>query len=153
MIAEYAPLAVVALLLTATLIEMKTGKIPNLLTLLPFVLFIVLVGAAPDKSAYVWQMGLAAGVFVLGLLLFAFAGFGAGAVKLMTGLALFIPLQSGLTALGVLIASLFVITFVLVQLRKYEVGASSNWHVFTASKSLPLSLPLAITGAVVLLFL
>ncbi|PUB19344.1 prepilin peptidase [Yoonia sediminilitoris] len=153
MIAQYAPLGVVALLLAATLIELKTGKIPNWLTLLPFVLFILVVGAAADKGAYVWQMGLAAAVFVVGLLLFAFAGFGAGAVKLMTGLALFIPLQSGVTALGVFIASLFVVTFTLVQMRKFGVGAGSNWHVFTASKSLPLSMPLAITGAAALLFL
>lgn len=153
MITQFAPWCVAAILIAATVFELKTGKIPNWLTLLPFVVFVIVVATAADKSAYAWQLVLAAGVFVVGLLLFAFGGFGAGAVKLLSGLALFVPPSSGLAAVGIFFGSLVLVTIVLVQLRKRGVGADGTWHVFTTRNTLPISLPLAMTGVAVLLWL
>ncbi|MBE0414844.1 prepilin peptidase, partial [Yoonia sp.] len=103
MIVEYLPYAMAVVLLAAIFVELRTGKIPNWLTLLPFVMFVVVAATAHDRAALGWQMGLAAGVFVVGILGFVFAGFGAGAVKLMTGVALFVPLEKGIFALMVFV--------------------------------------------------
>lgn len=152
MIAQYVPYAMVAVLLAAMAIELRTGKIPNWLTLLPFVLFILVAGAADDRAALGWQLGLAAVVFAVGIALFIFAGFGAGAVKLMTGIALFVPWGNGLNALFVFVGALFVGTFVIVMLRKAVGSQDSQWHVL-AKNVLPMSVPLGITGLAVFFLL
>jgi prepilin peptidase CpaA len=145
MIAPYVSFAIAAILLAAILLETKTGKIPNWLTLLPFVVFIAVLALTEDRSALYGQMGLAAAVFGFGLLLFAFAGFGAGAVKLMTGLALFIPLSEGLWTLGVFIVALFASAFIIVQLRKFVGSEQSSWYLM-AKPVLPMSVPIGIAG-------
>lgn len=150
MIAPYAPLGMAAILLLAVLIELRSGKIPNWLTLLPFVLFIITAATSPDPRAFGGQLVLGAVVFAAGLVLFLFAGFGAGAVKLMAGLALFIPLEQGYLALGIFVASLFVSTFAFIALRKIIISPDSKWHV-VSKNVLPMSVPLAVTGVTILL--
>lgn len=152
MIAQYLPHAMAAILIAAIVLEVRTGRIPNWLTSLPFVLFVVGLILAEGPSGFYWQMGLAACVFALGLLLFAFAGFGAGAVKLMTGTALFIPLDKALASLGVFIAALFISAVVIVQLRKAMGSAQSKWHVM-AKPVLPMSIPIGIAGLTALFWL
>ena len=145
MIAQYAPYLMSAVLILAMALEFRTGKIPNWLTLIPFVLFIAVAATTEDRSTLVWPLIVAVAVFAVGLLLFAFAGFGAGAVKLMAGLALFIPLSKGFIAVGIFFGSLFVFGFVLSQIRKYAGKENSDWHILR-SKSFPISLPLVLTG-------
>ncbi len=152
MILEYIPYALCAVLFVAFVLELRTGKIPNWLTLLPFVLFIIVAAMAEDRSALAWQMALAAGVFIGGLLLFAFAGFGAGAVKLMTGLALFIPLSKAVMALVVFIASLFVGVVLVLFLRNMIGSEESKWHVL-AKNIMPMSLPIFATALAVFFYL
>ncbi|MEJ6401763.1 prepilin peptidase [Yoonia sp. 2307UL14-13] len=147
MLAQYAPFVMTAILVVAVFIELRTGKIPNWLTLAPFVLFIAVAATLPDRSVLLWQLGFAAAVFAGGLMLFAFAGFGAGAVKLMSGLALFIPLTKVIWAIGLFVGLLFVVAIVLAQFRRHP-KEDSDWHVLR-TKSLPISLPLAIMGAMV----
>mgnify|MGYP000267108029 CR=1 FL=1 len=48
MIAQYVPYAMAAVLLVAMVIELRTGKIPNWLTLVPFLLFIALAATGVD---------------------------------------------------------------------------------------------------------
>ena len=76
---EMIPLAMGAVLVVAMLLEIRVGRIPNWLTLLPFLLFAILLVFTEDRTPLYWQMGLAAGVFVFGLVLFAIGGSGAGA--------------------------------------------------------------------------
>ncbi|MDP5359679.1 MAG: prepilin peptidase, partial [Paracoccaceae bacterium] len=85
MIAQYAPFVMAAILIVAIVQEVKTGRIPNWLTFLPVALFVAVAVTAEDWTAVYWQLGLAGAVFLFGLVLFAFAGIGAGAVKLMAG--------------------------------------------------------------------
>ena len=94
MLAEYATFAVAAILIVAMVLEIRTGRIPNWLTALPLVVFAGLLFVADDRNPLYSQLGLAAGVFVFGLLMFGIGGMGAGAVKLMAGTALFIPFVS-----------------------------------------------------------
>ena len=115
---ELIPLAMGAILVVAMLLEIRTGRIPNWLTTLPFALFAVLLVMADDRTPLYWQMGLAAGVFVFGLVLFAIGGSGAGAVKLLTGTALFVPLAKAGYAAIVFFVVFFISAFVFVQIRK-----------------------------------
>lgn len=152
MIAQYIPYAMGLVLITAMLVELRTGKIPNWLTLVPFILFIVVIANSDDRAALGWQMGLAAAVFVVGIVLFVFAGFGAGAVKLMTGIALFVPLDTGYYALFIWVGALFASTLIIVMLRKIAGSEGSKWYVL-ANNVLPMSLPLGVTGLSVLFLL
>ncbi len=152
MIVQYVHFALAAVLVVALAIEMRTGRIPNWLSLLPFVLFIVVAATADDRAALAWQLALSAGVFVAGLLLFAFAGFGAGAVKLMSGLALFIPLSQAVTALIIFVAMLFVGLLLVLGLRNVMGDENSKWHVL-AKAVMPMSLPICVTGLAVLFWL
>ncbi len=145
MIVEMIPLAMAAVLVVAMLLEIRTGRIPNWVTLLPFALFAVLLFAVPDRGPLYAQIGLAAGVFVFGIIMFAIGGSGAGAVKLMTGTALFVPLSKAGYAAIVFLLVFFVSSFVFVQLRKLLGSEDSSWHLM-ANAVLPLSFSIGMAG-------
>ena len=129
MIAMLTTYAMAALLVAAIVIEMKSGRIPNWLTLIPPALFVVWAFFAPDWSTVLWQLGLAAVVFGLGVILFVFAGFGAGAVKLMGGATLFIPLSNAFGALIVFVLTLLFGGVLVIMIRKWFGSEDSAWNV------------------------
>ncbi|WP_296431277.1 prepilin peptidase, partial [Yoonia sp.] len=94
MIAQYATFAMAAILISAMALEIRTGRIPNWLSVLPFVIFASVLVLADDRAGLYWQLALSAGVFVFGLIMFAIGGMGAGAVKLMAGTILFVPWEN-----------------------------------------------------------
>ncbi|WP_234417088.1 prepilin peptidase [Loktanella sp. Alg231-35] len=147
MIAQYVPVAMAAILIAAMVLEVRTGRLPNWLTLTPFALFAVVLFSAGDIWALMPQVYLGVGVFVAGLLLFAIAGIGAGAVKLMSGVALFVPVSEAFYTLMVFMTAFFVSAFVIVQLRKYAGSEQSKWYVM-AHAVLPMSIPIGIAGLV-----
>lgn len=138
MIVDMIPLAMGAVLIAAMLLEIRTGRIPNWLTVLPFALFAVLLIVAEDRTPLYWQMGLAVAMFAFGLVLFAIGGSGAGAVKLLAGAALFVPLNKALVTGAVFLVVFFVSSFIFVQLRKAIGSEDSAWHLM-ANAVLPLS--------------
>lgn len=142
---EMIPYAVAAIIVAAMLLEIKTGRIPNWLTVLPFVFFGVLLVMAEDRAPLYWQMALAVGVFIFGIVMFAIGGSGAGAVKLMTGVALFVPLSNALGTAVLFFLVFFVSAFVFVQLRKAFGSEDSSWHVM-AKQVLPLSFSIGVAG-------
>ena len=152
MITQLVPFAMAAILLAAMAIEVRKGRIPNWLTLLPFVVFAVVLLTGGDVWALMPQIYLALAVFVAGLLLFAVAGIGAGAVKLMTGLALFVPVGEAFFTLIVFISALFASAVIIVQLRKFAGSEQSKWHVM-ANAVLPMSIPIGIAGLASLFWL
>ena len=141
----YVPVVMSVILIAAMVIELRTGKIPNWLTLTPFVLFILVLVTSPDPTIFGPQLIAAAMVLVIGLVLFAVAGFGAGAVKLLTGLALFVPLDRALVTFGIFVAAMFVGTFLILQIRKHFAVDGSDWVVL-AKGVLPMSWPIGIAG-------
>lgn len=145
MIVDMMPLAMAVILVLAMLLEIKTGRIPNWLTVLPFVLFAVLLFLTPDRTPLYWQMGLAFGVFIFGLVMFALGGSGAGAVKLLTGTALFVPLGVAGYAVIIFFLVFFFSAFFFVQLRKAFGSEDSSWHIM-ANAVLPLSFSIGIAG-------
>ena len=139
------PLAVAAVIVVAMLLEIRTGRIPNWLTILPFVLFAVLLFMTEDRTWLYWQMALAGGVFVFGLVMFVIGGSGAGAVKLMTGIALFVPLTNAGATAVIFFLVFFISSFIFVQLRKAFGSDDSAWHLM-ANAVLPLSFSIGVAG-------
>lgn len=152
MIEQLVTYAMGAVMVLAVVVEMRTGRIPNWLTVLPVALFALLAVVTPDRTTLLWQVGLGAAVFALGLVLFAFAGFGAGAVKLMGGVALFIPLHKAFLVLGVFVVTMFVSAFLIIQLRKAFGSQDSSWTVM-AKAILPMSVPVCAAGLAALFVL
>lgn len=142
---EYASVAMAAVLIAAMVIELRTGRIPNWLTLVPLALFAVVFVLAEDRSPLLIQLALAAVVFAVGLGLFATGAIGAGAVKLIAGLALFVPLGSAFYTLLIFLAVFFVSAFLFVQVRKLIGSEQSKWHVM-ANAVIPLSFPICVAG-------
>ncbi|WP_019955161.1 prepilin peptidase [Yoonia vestfoldensis] len=143
--AAYAPYLMSLILIAAMAIEMRDGRLPNWLTMLPFVVFIAVIVTSADPGAFAGQLIGAAVVFVLGLVLFAFAGFGAGAVKLLTGLALFIPREHAIASFVIFIVTMFVGTFIILQIHKRFAAEDSKWVILN-KRVLPMSLPIGIAG-------
>jgi prepilin peptidase CpaA len=145
MIVDMIPLAVAAVIVAAMLLEIRTGRIPNWLTILPFVLFAVLLVVAEDRTPLYWQMGLALGVFIFGIVMFILGGSGAGAVKLMTGVALFVPLSKAGLSVVIFFLVFFISSFFFVQFRKAFGSEESSWHLM-ANAVLPLSFSIGMAG-------
>ncbi|MDX8348792.1 A24 family peptidase [Cognatiyoonia sp. IB215446] len=136
--------AMAVVIITAMVIEARTGKIPNWLTIIPVLLFVVLVFVAPPAHLW-WQLAFAAAIFGFGLFLFSSRGFGAGAVKLMGGVALFMPLTNGFIIAIAFIVIMLVSTFLVVQVRRVFGSEDSTWHVL-AKPVVPMSLPIGLTA-------
>ncbi len=152
MIAEYAPYVMAALLVLAFLIEIRTGRIPNWLSLIPFVMFLGVLVMADDRGPLYTQMFMAAGVFSFGIIMFIIGGMGAGAVKLMTGTVLFIPVSKAFYTLLIFLPVFFVSTFVFIKIRKWFGSEDSDWHLM-ANAVLPLSFSIGVAGIAGLFFL
>ncbi|EBA11764.1 prepilin peptidase [Roseobacter sp. CCS2] len=142
---EMIPLAMGAVLVVAMVLEIKTGRIPNWLTLVPFALFAVLLVMVEDRTPLYWQMGLAVGTFIFGLVLFAIGGSGAGAVKLLAGTALFVPFENAFFTFLLFLAIFFGSSIIIVALRKVFGSEDSSWHVM-ANAVLPLSFSIGMAG-------
>ena len=137
--------AVAAALVAAIFWDCRFGKIPNWLVLG----VVALYGAklALFGGVDLWQLVFAGGVFVAGFGLFAVGAFGAGAVKLMAAVALFMPLDAlgtlGLTLLAAIIASLVLFSV----LRGMAGRDDSPWSVLR-KRVIPLAFPIGLTGLV-----
>lgn len=145
MIAQYIPYAMAAILVVAFLIDLRTARMPNWLTLLPIALFVALVATSGNPSAYGWQLAQGTIVFVLGVALFAAGGIGAGAVKLMAGTALLVPMSNGWIALAGFLGAVFILFPIIIMIRKAVGSEDSKWAVL-ARQILPMSLPIGVAG-------
>ncbi|MEL6681752.1 MAG: prepilin peptidase [Pseudomonadota bacterium] len=145
MLATYATYVMTVLIVAAMVIEARTGKIPNWLTLIPPVMFAIIAFTATDLTPIWWQLAFAAAVFAFGLFLFTSKVFGAGAVKLMGSVALFMPLVNGFLVTIAFIVAMLGCTFLVVQIRKVIGSEESDWHVL-ANAVVPMSLPIGVTA-------
>ena len=145
MIAYYIPYAMAAVLIVAVIIDLRTAKTPNWLTLIPIVLFIAQIALSETPAAFGWQLGQGILVFVLGLVLFAAGGIGAGAVKLMAGTALLVPTHNALGSLGLFLAVVLLVFPLIMLLRKAVGSETSKWAILSR-QILPMSLPIAVAG-------
>lgn len=140
----YIPYVVAALLLVASFVDLRTGQIPNWVAYIFVGLFAAVVAISPDKSGYIWQVVFAVAVFGVGLLMYAFAGFPAGAVKLLAGAALFLPMSRTVAMILILIASTFALGLTVQLIRSWFGSDNSKWRVMR-ERIMPLSLPVTTT--------
>lgn len=152
MIAPYIPFIVAILLIAATLLDLRTGKIPNWIIYAFFALFMVQVAASPERSVFAWQLGFALGAFAIGLLLYAMLGVGAGAVKLLAAAALFLPMGYGWAMFGLLLVTLFSLGLVVTVVQVKFGREDSKWTVLK-KRVMPLSLPVTATSLLGLFWL
>ncbi len=152
MIATYIPFAVAATLLAASIIDLRTGKIPNWFSYVFIVLFAVLVAVSPEKSPYIWQFAFAAAAFAMGLALYAVVGFGAGAVKLLFGAALFLPFSRTFAIFMILLVSMFFMGLIVTLMRGAFGNENSKWRVLK-DRVMPMSLPVTVTSLLAMFWL
>lgn len=135
--------AVAALLCVAVFWDCKWGKIPNWLALGMLVIYVANVVLVVPFDY--WQLVFAAAVFAVGFALFAIGAFGAGAVKLLSVTALFMPLDAlgslGLFLLVAVIASLLLFSL----LRASFANEDSSWSVLR-KRVIPMAFPIAVAG-------
>lgn len=143
MIATYIPFVVALLLTYACVTDMRDGRIQNWISLALIALFAVVAVIYGDVAAALWQIAWAIAVLCLGLALYAFVGFGAGAVKLLAAAALFLPLRPG-ALLGILLLTMFLLGLVVTLVRASLGTEKSRWKMLR-ERTMPLSLPVAAT--------
>lgn len=139
--------AVAAFLAVAALWDAKTAKIPNWLIYVGLGLFVIKAIFVPETIDFAWQIALAVIVFVAGFALFTTGAIGAGAVKLMSVAALFMPLDRlgviGLTLVGAIILSLIVFGFLRTMF-----GHDDHGWACLQRRIIPMAVPIGITAAV-----
>ena len=106
-------IAVTAVLVSAALLDLRSGRIPNGFAVLFVGLFGILAISTMTFNGALWQIGFALLVFAFGLVIYQITGTGAGAVKLMASAALFMPADRGFALLGLLLLLMFVIGLVV----------------------------------------
>ena len=138
-------IAVTAVLVSAALLDLRSGRIPNGFAFLFVGLFGILAISTMTFSGALWQIGFALLVFAIGLVMYLIAGTGAGAVKLMASAALFMPADRGFALFGLLIFLVFAIGLVVGIIGKIFRSEDSNWKVLK-EPVMPLSLPVCATA-------
>ena len=138
---------VAALLVVAAILDAKNAKIPNWLVGLFVVVFVGKVVLFPQSVDFAWQLVFAVCVLIGGFGLFATGGFGAGAVKLMTVTALFMPLDR-LGILGLTLLAGIIVSLIVFGLLRSMFGAEdSGWKVLQ-KRVIPMAVPIGATGII-----
>lgn len=143
MIPELMTYGVAALMVLAVFWDSKFGKIPNWLAL-------GLVAVYAAKAVLVgpfdiWQVVFAACVFVVGFGLFAMGAIGAGAVKLLAAVALFMP-RDALGSLGLFLLIAVILSLLLFSLLRGAWGNDDSGWAVLRKRVIPMAFPIGMTG-------
>ena len=133
--------AVGAAILIAAFLDAKMAKIPNWIIFVLLALFVAQAVMFPTAVDLYWQIGVAAAVFVAGLILFALGAIGAGAVKFGAAIMLFMPLEQWGWLLGIFVAGLFFYTFLFILLQGMFGGEEST-RAALRKRIVPMSWPI-----------
>lgn len=125
--------------------DLRQMRIPDILSVILVSLFVALctIDAPEDFWA---RLGLSATVFTLGFIAFARRMMGGGDVKIMTALALFVPVSALAETALVFSATLFLGT-VLVLVARRIFPSSESW-AFLNTKRMPMGLPIGLAAVV-----
>lgn len=126
--------------------DLSKMRIPNVAVLALFAVFVVVGFLQLDLVEYAWRFAHLAVVLVIGFLLTAFAGVGAGDSKFAAAMAPFVALGDALEVLMVFSLLVFV-TFALHRLSR-SIGfirkLAPSWESWT-SKKFPMGITLTST--------
>ena len=145
MMTYYFQIAVAALLISAAILDLRTGRIPNWFAFVFAGLFAGMAVFTMDIASVAWQLGFATVTLVFGLAMYHLVGFGAGAVKLLACAALFVPMDRGFALFGLLIGTMFGLGLIVGIVHRILRREDSKW-AFLRKPVMPLSLPICATG-------
>ena len=139
--------AVAAILIVAAFMDARFGRIPNWTAYGLLGLFAVQAFMFSESVDLYWQIGIAAGVFLGGLVLFAVGAIGAGAIKLGSATMLFMPLAQWGWLLAIFIGSVFGYMIIFVLVRTIFGSEESTWSVLK-KRVVPMAWPIGTMGLV-----
>jgi prepilin peptidase CpaA len=143
---DYIPLFLMAPLLVAVAyFDLRFMRIPNMISLIAVALFLATLPFFPPSHLAV-RLGAAALVFGLGFTAFAFGMIGAGDVKILSVLMLFVPPVHMTIFANVFSASMLAGIVVILSLRRIPVTSTWGWKSFGGTTKLPMGLSIAMTG-------
>jgi len=132
------------LLAIAAATDIWTFKIPNWVSIALFLLFFPVALLSPGEIDWLSHLGAALAVFVGGILLYIMRWFGAGDVKLMAAVAIWVGFPHLLAFLffitlagGVLSAFLLALRFALPRLPQPAAGPRNLPHALTKGGRVP----------------
>lgn len=142
----------VPLLLATILYDLRYLRLPNAISLLMLLLFVLWAPFALAPSQILWRAVVAGVVLGIGLGAFAARLIGGGDVKVLAALMLFLPLR-GLPhyflAFGL---CLLAGTAMVLALRRTPLAKASRWQVLTATGRFPVGLAIGGAGLIFLMW-
>lgn len=137
--------ALTPLLLAVALSDLRHLRIPNgyALAAAAVFAFAVLMGLVPDLAMRVL---VAASVLLLGFAAYCLRLFGAGDVKFLAVLLLFVPIPSLHVYAFVFSGALALGIAAFVALKRVPAIASLNWRSMAPGRQLPMGVPIALSG-------
>lgn len=142
------PLFLIAPVLVAVAyFDLRFMRIPNVITVFLIFLFAVIAWVWPlPLPELALRFGAAAFVFVIGFIGFFFGLVGAGDVKVLSALMLYVPFSIITIFANVFSASLIVGILIVLFLRRFEKVKAIGWKSFGGSHKFPMGLSIAISG-------
>lgn len=135
---------VAAGLILAAVWDAKTAKIPNWLVLSLVVVFAAKWALDP-ATVSLWQIGFAGLIFAGGFGLFVAGAMGAGAIKLATATALFMPLDR-LGMLGLAFVLAVILSMIVIGAVRGAIGSDDSAWACLRKRIIPMAVPIALTG-------
>jgi prepilin peptidase CpaA len=144
-------MALVPLLLMAPVLiavaycDMRYMRIPNMLSLIAIGIFVVTAPLIGWPEAGL-RLAVAAVVFILGFIAFAFRLFGGGDIKMLSALMLFVPTQTLALYAYVFSAAMLIGIVFILSLRAGPWFRDSSWISMQAKGKFPMGISIALSG-------
>lgn len=129
------------------LFDLRDMRIPNVISLAYLALFVVWAALAWSDIALASRLGLSAVVFAVTFALFALRLMGGGDTKVLSAMALFIPIEHASSIVLLFSLCLLASIAVVLALRAVVDGGGSQWAVLSRAK-LPMGLAIGATGLI-----
>lgn len=144
---EFSVTLIVAFLMVATILsDLRFMRIPNYLSLIGIAAFFALLSWSLPFEETLWRVGTAAACLVIGFVLFVIRVMGAGDVKIMSVLMLFVPTDQ-LAPFMLMFSGAMVLGIVaVVSSRKFLESADASWAFLRNEKRLPMGLSIGLAG-------
>lgn len=134
------------LLMAVILFDLRSLKLPNLLSIMMAALFVVAVSWSLPLPEVAWRFAAAFIVLIIGMGLNAAGLLGGGDVKVLSALTLFIPTQGWLSFVFVLCIATIVGIAGLLIVRKLLRGRKVTWLGLVQSGRYPMGLSIGLAG-------
>jgi prepilin peptidase CpaA len=138
-------LLIAPLLVLAAYCDLRFLRIPNPVSATLVLFYVVFAILFPPDDLMARMLAVAA-VFSTGFLAFAFGLVGAGDVKLLSALLLFVPSDQLILFANIFSASLLIGVTCIVLLRHVQFQGLAGWKSMSEPKAFPMGLSIALAG-------